>query len=228
MDKTRYRLKERHLFFWYYFCPYLYDLGEFPGCPLPYKFLCDIELSYSISNLKLNLLIRPHNDDCKKGFSRMTSVCKVLADTSNIHLKTHLMSAYSVLSAIHLHRFLKHWFFSLFNKLELKPVSCMTCLYDHKTNTQKSWFIGPLDKIWLLDFRIHTRGLHIFNTLRNTGKCQMILIACFRILPDDARSSSTIRKTRQCVSVCILGFHLGSCVLKSDIVLNLFLQPRPF
>lgn len=93
---------------------------------------------------------------------------------------------------------------------------------------KNNWFIGLLDKIWLLDFWIHVHGLHIFHMLRNKETCQMILIAYFHILPDDVKSSPIIRKTRQSVSVCILGSHLGSCVFERvTLFLNLFLAPHP-
>ena len=44
----------------------------------------------------------------KKDFPQMTSVYKILAYMSKVHLKNHLMSAFSVLGAIYLHKFLKY------------------------------------------------------------------------------------------------------------------------
>lgn len=82
-------------------------LGSF-HVALRLNFTCDIELFYSISSLNLNLLIVPHNDDCEKRFSQMTSIYKILAYMSKVHLKNHLMSASSVLGAIYLHKFLKY------------------------------------------------------------------------------------------------------------------------
>ena len=44
----------------------------------------------------------------KKDFSQMTSIYKILAYMSKVHLKNHLMSASSVLGVIYLHKFLKY------------------------------------------------------------------------------------------------------------------------